>query len=257
MDSSLVNFLSTVPSHHVDSTSTYLDVTRRIPGTGSVTQPAPRVASDYNKLMKVVDKVCTTRARSALFSSLHLLSPRLTPLDPIHLRHQCDQMRGTYSVQRRCKKWTGAIVSWVLDVVAINIYALLRKARGDFVQQGFKVGKLNARDAVQKKLIAGLLARGSSTPPESGEGASAVRKRKRASKGSAGRTPSGGSAAPVAADCVSIPRDVAAHFVMVKGGKGDCAWCKEKLDIRKQTFQRCNHKDCGVSLHTKLGCWGK
>ena len=122
MDSAHINFLTTI--HQTDEVGTLArrssaSLARGQQGSGRADRAAPLCAICYNKKMLGTDK--------------------------------CDQMRGTYSPQRRSNKPWKALFIWTLDVACVNAWALWNKSTRP------KVIRTASRLEFQRRLVEELL----------------------------------------------------------------------------------------------------
>ena len=90
--------------------------------SGRTAIKAPMAAVDYNNFMAAVDK--------------------------------CDQMRGTYSTQRRTAKWWMPLFTWTLDAAAVNCYGVHCSL------DGTDASVHDRREKFQRALVIGLLRQG-------------------------------------------------------------------------------------------------
>ena len=250
MDSAHINFLTTI--HQTDEVGTLArrssaSLARGEQGSGKADRAAPLCAICYNKKMLGTDK--------------------------------CDQMRGTYSPQRRSNKPWKALFIWTLDVACVNAWALWNKSTRP------KVIRTASRLEFQRRLVEELLG-----VQPGGENANnlwkaAVRMSSGSSKVSSRTqrrrpaTPQPDDGAPTENDH-DVPADgadsadedapedpapplSAEHALVAKWGdhfhvcevqdRGPCAYCSEPYK-KKYSRKFCFHNDCGVHLH--LECWG-
>ena len=253
MDSAHINFLTTI--HHADEVDTLArrssaSLARGERGSGKADRAAPLCAIHYNKYMLGVDK--------------------------------CDQMRGTYSPQRRSNKPWKALFIWTLDVSCVNAWALWKKSTGpkvittasrlEFQQRlveellGVHPGGANANNlwkaAVRMSSGSSSRSRGSKTQrrrpatPQPDDGAAMENDHDLPDHGadSTHENAPEDPARPLSAEQALLV-NWGDHFdIWEVDARGPCAYCSKPYKP-KYSRKVCGHKDCeGAHLH--LECWG-
>ena len=215
-------------------------------GTGKVARAAPKPFEDYNVKMNGTDKT--------------------------------DQMRVTYTVQRRCDKPWKVLFYWMMDVIAVNMFALRRDAlsrvQASQVSQALSGGRSNSRDAFQRCFVMELLgihegghrrreyelANENARRSSFGSGSRAKQARDRRMS----RDAEDGDADSLCgiADAVhAADPNFYLHFSPKKALRGRgayrrCKECWETKGKKKVAQYRCEHPDCGANLHLEcVGAW--
>ena len=217
-------------------------------GTGKVARAAPKCFKDYNTNMGGTDKT--------------------------------DQMRVTYTVQRRCDKPWKVLFFWMMDVIAVNIFALFRDAlsrpEASQASQALSGGRSNSRDGFQRCFVMELLGihEGGHRRHEY-ELANENARRSSFGSGSRAKHAPGGRPSWDAEDgdadrlrgiadviCTADP-NFFLHFTEEKARKGKgafkrCEECYESNEKWRLAQFRCAHPDCSVNLHREcFGPWHK
>eukprot|EP00958_Prasinococcus_capsulatus_P015945 scaffold1744_cov340-Prasinococcus_capsulatus_cf.AAC.21 len=118
VDSGVCNMLSNVPEHGM----AHGEVWRRVKGiSDQVRRSAPKVAEDYNRYMVAVDK--------------------------------CDQMRGTFTVQRRQRAWWKKLFNWSLEIACVNAWALYKGPMDRYQWTQELIRSLLGEDHASKKKL--------------------------------------------------------------------------------------------------------
>jgi hypothetical protein len=130
-----------------------------------------------------------------------------------------DQMRESYAIGRKGKKWWPQLVWWLIDMCILNAYSLYNQ------QQQVKISQLEFRERLMQQLIEhypqqrSRIGRPPSTPP------------------------------------INVQR---LHYPSLSDVERDCFYCSERPDHRKQTQYRCDLCDvyvcaapCFQLFHTK------
>lgn len=250
MDSAHINFLTTI--HQTDEVGTLerrssSSLVRGEQGHGKADRAAPLCAICYNKKMLGTDK--------------------------------CDQMRGTYSPQRRSNKPWKALFIWTLDVSCVNAWALWKKSTGpkvittasrlEFQQRlveellGVQPGGENANNLWK---AAARMSNGSSrssktrrrrpATPQPDDGATMENDHDLPADGadSAHDNATEDPARPLSAE-QALLKKWGDHFDICEvEARRPCGHCSEPYKP-KYSRKMCAHEDCeGVHLH--LECWG-
>ena len=188
-------------------------------------------------------------------------------------------MRVTYTVQRRCDKPWKVLFFWMMDVIAVNIFALFRDAlirpQASQASQGLlSGGRSNSRDAFQRCFFMELLG-----IHEGGhhrrEYELANENARRTSFGSGSRAKHAPGGRPSwdaedgdadhlcgIADAVhAADPNFYLHFSPKKALRGRgayrrCELCWETRGTKRVAQYRCEHPDCGANLHLEcVGTW--